>query len=194
MSRNASSPATIASSARSQPSSPFATKRCMIPSVASMCGPTYAYQPASSAMFGNPACVRNRSSSSSGLIPASTRRNTLRISASSKTTDEFDCSPSITRAARGAAMLPSDANSIGSLAALHGLARLHQLEQRARMRVVPERVEAAPVGQQLVRLVRSRSRTGPRRAAARDRRGAARGRRGSRCRLRVSSSRTSAGS
>ena len=112
VSKNASSPATIASSARSHPSSPLATKRCIVPSVASICAPTYAYQPVSSAMFSNSAPVKKRSSSSSGLIPASTRRNTFRIWASSKMTDEFDCSPSTSRAACGSRTSePTEANS-----------------------------------------------------------------------------------
>ncbi len=57
------------------------------------------YQPPSAAMFGKPCSLRKRSSSSSGLMPASSRRKTLRISASSKTIEVFDCSDE-TRAAR----------------------------------------------------------------------------------------------
>ena len=62
------------SSASSQPSSAPGTNSCSTPSVASAGRPTYAYQPASGAMFGKPRSVRKRSSSSSGLIPASSRR------------------------------------------------------------------------------------------------------------------------
>ena len=51
-------------------------------------------------MFSNSCSVRKRSSSSSGLMPASRRRKTLRISSSSKTIDVFDCSPPIARASR----------------------------------------------------------------------------------------------
>ena len=59
----------IESSASSKPSRPPATNRCRIPSVASIGPPEYAYQPASCAMFSKPRSVRNRSSSSSGLMP-----------------------------------------------------------------------------------------------------------------------------
>ena len=46
-------------------------------------------------MFGNPRQVRKRSTSSSGLIPDSSLRNTLSTIVSSNTTDEFDCSTPI---------------------------------------------------------------------------------------------------
>ena len=68
------------------------TYSCRTPSVVSSGRPTYAYQPASRAMFSKPRSVRKRSSSSSGLTPGSSRRKTLRISSSSKTIDVFDCS------------------------------------------------------------------------------------------------------
>ena len=49
-------------------------------------------------MFSKPCSVRKRSSSSSGLMPGSSRRKTFRISSSSKTIELFDCSDSIGRA------------------------------------------------------------------------------------------------
>ena len=55
--------------ARAPSRPPPATNCCRIPSVASICRPAYAYQPASCAMFSNPCSVRKRSSSSSGLMP-----------------------------------------------------------------------------------------------------------------------------
>ena len=116
--------------------SPLATKRCIVPSVASICAPTYAYQPASSAMFSNPASVKKRSSSSSGLIPASTRRNTFRIWASSKMTDEFDCSPSISRAACDRAELGADRGELDrSLVCLDRLTRSHHSRTCAHARL-----------------------------------------------------------
>ena len=54
--------------------------------------PVYEYQPPSGGMLAKPCSVRNRSISSSGLIPASIRRYDLRISSSSKITELFDCS------------------------------------------------------------------------------------------------------
>ena len=50
-------------------------------------------------MFGNPRQVRKRSTSSSGLTPGSSLRNTLSTIVSSNTTDEFDCSTPIRRTA-----------------------------------------------------------------------------------------------
>ena len=63
------------------------------------------YQPASGAMCGKPRSVRKRSSSSSGLTPGSTRRNTFRISSSPNTIDEFDCSTPTGRTSTVAAEL-----------------------------------------------------------------------------------------
>ena len=61
--------------------------------------PEYAYQPPSAGMLRKPCSVRKRSISSSGLIPGSSRRKTLRMRASSKTTEVFDCSEETSRAA-----------------------------------------------------------------------------------------------
>ena len=60
-------------------------------------------------MFSKPRSVRNRSSSSSGLIPASSRRKTFRISSSSKTIDVFDCSAPTGRASRSSGPSPGEA-------------------------------------------------------------------------------------
>ena len=46
-------------------------------------------------MFGNPCSVRKRSTSSSGLIPGSSLRNTFSTSCSSNTIEELDCSTPI---------------------------------------------------------------------------------------------------
>src|SRR5437899_2668533 len=57
-------------------------------------------------MFSNPCSVRKRSSSSSGLTPASSLRNTLRISSSSNTIDVLDCSAPTGRASRSSPLIP----------------------------------------------------------------------------------------
>ena len=75
-----------------QPSCAPCRYSCSVPRVASTSRPAYSYQPASGAMCSNPRAERKRSSSSSGLTPGSSRRKTLRISSSPKTTDELDCS------------------------------------------------------------------------------------------------------
>ena len=49
---------------------------------------------------GSPAAVRKRSTSSSGLIPGSSLRNTFSTSSSSNTIEEFDCSTPIRRTLR----------------------------------------------------------------------------------------------
>ena len=49
-------------------------------------------------MLSNPCSVRNRSISSSGLIPGSSLRNILSTTRSSNTTEVFDCSTPISRA------------------------------------------------------------------------------------------------
>ena len=177
-----------------------ATNRWRMPSVASIGRPAYAYQPASCAMFAKPCSVRKRSSSSSGLIPASSRRNTFRISSSSNTIELFDCSASIGRASRSScrAAKPSRPRRTrrrrrpaGSLIALPH--HRHELAQRSRGAV--ERVERV-VGEQLVHLVRPRVEADldeqQLERAARPRAGP-RGRRPARARRPSSSSRTSAG-
>ena len=58
-------------------------------------------------MFSKPRSVRKRSISSSGFTPGSSRRNTFRMSSSSKTIDVFDCSLVIRRAL--VSSVPSDA-------------------------------------------------------------------------------------
>ena len=108
-------------------------------------------------MFSKPRSVRNRSSSSSGLIPASRRRNTFRISSSSKTIDVFDCSAPIGRASRSSlpspANPPTGANSTTPSPAGSFAPRADHVDELAHLARVAERVEAA-VDEQLVRLVR----------------------------------------
>ena len=73
-------------------------------------------------MCSNPWAVRNRSISSSGLIPGSSLRNTFSTSRSSNTTDEFDCSTPIS--ARGRRPRRASASAVDALeaeAALVGL-------------------------------------------------------------------------
>ena len=95
----------------------------------------------------SPCSVRKRSSSSSGLIPASSRRKTFRISSSSKTTEVFDCSASMQPRPR-AAPAPSSAKPLDAAELDDSLARrapdvrartqVHELAHLARVR---ERVE-----------------------------------------------------
>ena len=97
-------------------------------------------------MFGKPRSVRKRSSSSSGLIPASSRRNTLRISSSSNATDVFDCSVSIARGEPSSFAEPGEALDAleldAALRALHRQTRPHRADQLPReRRVVGEDVE-----------------------------------------------------
>ena len=68
------------------------TNCCIMPSVASSGSPRYSYHPSSAASMREAVRARKRSSSSSGFSPASIRRKAFMISASSKTTEEFDCS------------------------------------------------------------------------------------------------------
>ena len=60
--------------------------------------PSYSYQPCSGAMLANPCAVRNRSISSSGLMPGSRRAEDLEHGRSSNTIEVLDCSTPIGRA------------------------------------------------------------------------------------------------
>ena len=152
---NSSVPPLIVSSACSQPSRP-PTNRCMMPSVTSIWRPVYEYQPTSCAMFSKPCSVRKRSSSSSGLIPASSRLNTLRISSSSNTIDVFDCSAPTGRASRHSPANPeTEANSITPSLARHLDAAAHHRDELAHAARIGERVERL-VREQLVGLVGAR--------------------------------------
>ena len=62
-------------------------------------------------MFGKLRADRKRSSSSSGFSPGSTRRNAFRISESSKTIDELDCS---TPTGRTSTVPPSEEDADGA--------------------------------------------------------------------------------
>ena len=110
-------------------------------------------------MFSKPRSVRNRSISSSGFTPGSSRRNTLRISSSSKTIDVFDCSLVIRRAL--VSSVPSDAkpstarNSRIPSPPRDHRTRAHHVHELARVARVLERVELLAAREQLVRLVRA---------------------------------------
>ena len=87
----------ICSSAISQPPVAFAKKRWATPSVAANERPSYSYHPSRGAMLAYSWSVRNCSSSSSGLIPGSSLRNTLSTVSSPNTIEELDCSTPIGR-------------------------------------------------------------------------------------------------
>ena len=110
-------------------------------------------------MFSKPRSVRKRSSSSSGLTPGSSRRNTLRISSSSKTIDVFDCSLVIRRADRQLRAERREAFERAelehALAAADRRAAAHHVHELAHVTRVGERVELLPAREQLVRLVRA---------------------------------------
>ena len=116
-------------------------------------------------MLRKPCAVRKRSISSSGLIPASTRRKTLRISASSNTTELFDCSEETSRTAPSsrprAEKSSAGLNSAITLRALEGQAGPHRADELPRdPRVLREAVEGGAFvvarDEQLVEVVRSR--------------------------------------
>ena len=108
--RKAAGSVPISSSASSQPPRASGRNSWATPSVVASADPSYSYQPRSGAMFGKPCCVRNRSTSSSGLTPGSSLRNTFNTSSSSNTIDELDCSTPISRALASCAevRMPSD--------------------------------------------------------------------------------------
>ena len=86
-------PSASSSSASSQPSTRAARRTAAGSRASRRAGrPSTRTSRRARAMFAKPCSVRKRSISSSGLIPASSRRKTLRISSSSKTIDVFDCS------------------------------------------------------------------------------------------------------
>ena len=101
-------------------------------------------------MFAKPRCVRKRRSSSSGLTPGSSRRNTLRISSSSKTIDVFDCSLAIS--ARGRQLRAETGEALERAELEHALAGLHV---RAGADHVHELAHVARIGERVEVVARS---------------------------------------
>ena len=114
-------------------------------------------------MFAKPCSVRKRSISSSGLIPGSSRRKTLRISSSSNTTDVFDCSAPTGRTSSSSRPRPAKP-SIGANSAMPSAPcsvnperiALHELACELRLlEAVDLQLVAAQRVQQLVDVVRA---------------------------------------
>ncbi len=151
-SRNRSGASAISSSASSQPSTASATNSCSSPSVAVSGPPEYSYHPASAGTFRKPCSPRKRTTSSSGLIPGSSRRKTLRMSVSPKTTEVFDCSDETSRAAPMSC--PSAAKSAAGWNCDDALRPLQRVRRAHRAHELARDLDRG-VGEQLVDVVRA---------------------------------------